>query len=139
MSYKVVYFSKSGNSKRVAEKIAKELSTEVMKISDGIDWNGAGGIFRSIFYSIINKDIKVEVNGEIKSDDEVILVAPIWAGKIALPAKKFLSKISKEKVHLVTLSGSSIISDSSEFKSITGITAKSDEDDLIKDLTSKLM
>ena len=139
MNYKVVYFSRSGNSKRIAEKISKELSVGIIEISCKIDWHGMGGIFRGIFYSIMNKKVEITTYGNIEADDEIILVAPIWAGNIAVPAKVFLEGIKTGKTHLVTSSGSSVIADSSEFKSITSITGRNDEDDLIRDLTSKLM
>ena len=39
MGIKVVYFTRSGSSERVAEKIAKGLSTKTIKITDDLNWN----------------------------------------------------------------------------------------------------
>ena len=38
MTYAVIYFSRTGTSRRIAEKIAKKLSVEPIEVTDNVDW-----------------------------------------------------------------------------------------------------
>jgi flavodoxin len=40
MELQVVYFTRTGNSKRVAEKIAKKLNVSIIEIKDNKSWKG---------------------------------------------------------------------------------------------------
>ena len=139
MSYKVVCFSRTGNSERVAQKLAKELSTSIIKITDGLDWSGPWGYIKAGYYSVKNKDIDIKINGKIDSSDEIILVSPLWAGGLASATKAFLKKFPAEKIHLVVTSNGSTMKECLEFKSVNGIIrSKKNEDAVIKDLVRDL-
>lgn len=140
MSYKVVYFSRSGNSERIAKKIAKELSTEVIKISDDMNWNGLLGYIKAGYYSVKNKEVDIKINGKIDFSDEIILVSPIWAGGLASATKSFLKKFSPNKIHLVVTSKGSSIKEYAGVNSVTNIIEKNnDENEAIKGLISSLV
>ncbi len=47
--YGVIYFTRTNNSKRVAEKIADRLSCEVVQITDNINWQGLFGYIKADF------------------------------------------------------------------------------------------
>ncbi len=139
MGYKVVYFSRSGNSERIAKKIGKKLNCKVIKINSKVNWNGFTGYIKYMYYAISKKDIEINIKNKIKCMDDIILVTPLWDSKPALPTKKFLEYVSKEKVHLVTSSKSSIMKDKVNFKSITHILEKNNnEDEVIEALMNKL-
>jgi len=59
MNYKVVYFTRTGNSKRVAEKIANKLSCETIQITDNINWKGILGFLKGGYYSSKNRNVGV--------------------------------------------------------------------------------
>jgi protein involved in ribonucleotide reduction len=139
MSYKVVYFSRTGTSKRVASKIGNKLSCEVVEITDGMNWKGILGFIKGGFYATANKEVNIEVHGNIDSLDEIILVTPLWAGGLTPAVRAFLKKVSLDKIHLVVTSNGSNIKNPATFKSLSEIVrAKNNEDKVIEDLVMKL-
>ncbi len=84
MKYKVVYFTRTNYSKKVAEKIANKLSCEAIQIIDNKNWNGCLGFIKAGYYSSIKKPVEIEILGNLDTADEFIVVAPLWAGGVAL-------------------------------------------------------
>lgn len=141
MGYKVFYFSRSGNSKRIAQKIGDSLKAQVYQIDDGIDWSGFKGYLKAIYYSIANKDINVNVNTNFNKEDEIILVGPLWVEGLAPTIKSFLKKYPYKTINLVISSKASRIrlKDKNQFKSITEIIEKDkNEDEAINKLVNSL-
>ncbi|CDF59392.1 flavodoxin family protein [Thermobrachium celere] len=141
MGYKVFYFSRSGNSKRIAQKIGDSLKVQVYQIEDGIDWSGFKGYLKAIYYSIANKDIKVNVNTNFNKEDEIFLVGPLWVGGLAPTIKSFLKKYPYKTINLVISSKASKIhlKNKDQFKSVTEIVEKDkNEDEVIKTLINSL-
>jgi len=139
MNVKVVYFSRTGTSKRVAEKIAKELSCEVIEILDGINWNGVSGYIKAGYYSLRKKDVEIKINGNIDKADEFIVVSPLWAGGPPPAVRTFLKKMAFNTIHLVITSNASDVRSYPEFKSVSEIIKKKNNEDLvIQTLAKKL-
>lgn len=42
-----IYYSRTGNTKKAVEKIARELDAEVLELHDGVDRSGWRGFLRS--------------------------------------------------------------------------------------------
>ena len=139
MVNKVVYFSRTNISKRVAEKISDQLSYPVIQITDGKNWNGVFGYIKAGFYSSTHKSVKIQVHGTVDDADEIVFVTPLWAGGLAPAAIAFLKTVPREKVHLVVTSLGSHVKDREGFKSINDITDQSgNEDSVISDLVNRL-
>jgi len=139
MNYKVVYFTKTGNSRRIAEKIAGKLSCKAIAITDNINWNGFFGLVKAGYYGMLGKDVQINVNGNISDAEELIVVTPLWADTTAPSIKTFLKRVSLEKVHLVVSSNSSRIKNRSGFKSVSEIISnKNNEDTVIEALVNAL-
>jgi hypothetical protein len=140
MNYQVVYFSRTGNSKRIAEKIAGRLSTKAVRITDNVNWNGLLGYLKYIFYMITKKEVNVTLDKKIDNYDELIVVTPLWDAAPCLAVKKFLSTVPLNSVHLVTSAGMSVIKNKDGFKSVNSITVKDrNEDIVIQALVQKLL
>lgn len=140
MNYKVVYFSRTGTSKRVANKIADKLSCETVEINDYMNWKGLIGFIKGGYYASRNKEIEISLSGSVEHSDEIVLVTPLWAGGPAPAVMSFLKKFPSDKVHLVVTSkGSTIKNHSSGYKSVTSIVGSNhNEDSAIEDLISNL-
>ncbi len=139
MHYKVVYFSRTGNSKRVAIKIANKLSCEAVEISDNMNWKGVFGFIKGGYYASRNKDVVINMKGIIDETDEILLVTPLWAGGPAPAIRTFLKKRNLSEINLVVTSISSHMKNLSGFKSITDIIRnKKNEDLVIDELCTKL-
>lgn len=140
MNYKVVYFSRTGKSNRVAKKLADNLSCNFIQITDNINWNGIFGFFKGGYYSLFDKDVDININGDIDTSSEFILVSPLWFGRISPAARAFFKKIPKNKIHLVMTSNGSTLKNRSGFKSVSDIVGtKKNEDNIINDLIDKLL
>lgn len=89
MNCKVVYFSRTGTSNRVAKKLADKLSCETIEITDNMNWNGILGFIKGGYYSLFNKDVDININGHIDTSTDFILVSPLWFGRIAPASRAF--------------------------------------------------
>lgn len=140
MSYKIVYFTRTGDSKRIADKISNKLSCDVVEIKDNKNWNGIVGFIKGGFYASSNKDVEITTHGNINDSDEIILVTPLWAGKLAPATTKFIKNKSLSNIHIVVTSKGSNLKDRHPFKSINEIVeSKSNEDMVIEKLVKQLI
>jgi hypothetical protein len=121
MKRKVVYFSRTGTCKRIAEMIARSLSLDLVQLRDNQNWDGFIGYWKAGFFSSTNRDVKIEILGDLSDAEEVILVTPIWAGSIVPATKAFLKTFPRTKVHLVVSSNGSLTGDRTAFLSVYDI------------------
>ncbi len=139
MTRHVVYFTRTGNSKRVAEKLAKRLTTEAIAITDNKNWQGFFGYIKAGFYASSNKTVKITVAKPLENRDQIIVVSPLWAGDLSPAVREFFKLYPKETTHLVVTSGGSKIKQRDDYKSVTDITKKSmNEDEQIDKLIEML-
>ncbi len=94
MKNKVLYFSRSGVSKRIADKVAKKLDCKTIEITDDVSWKGIFGFMKGGFYSLNKKITKVSLENDYNpaEADNIILVVPLWAGGTAPAGYSFLQK-----------------------------------------------
>jgi len=131
LQYKVVYYTRTNNCKRIAETISERLSCEVIQITDKKNWKGNLGFFKAGYYSSTDKKVEIEILGNLENVDEYIVVTPLWAGGIAPASKAFLKTLPNEKVHLVVSSLGNHVKDRSGYKSVSDITKKEKNEELI--------
>ncbi len=105
----VLFFSRTGNSKRVATKIADNLGVTPLEITDDKNWNGILGYLKGGFYAAKNKRVNIKVSGPFEEADQYVVISPLWAGGPAPSIREFLKKVPTDKVILViTCKGSDI-------------------------------
>ena len=75
-------FSRSGNSERIAKKLADELSCPLFRISDDVNWLGFGIYFKFQSYLKRKKALTVICNGNPDHAHEIIVVSPIWGSQL---------------------------------------------------------
>lgn len=139
MKIYVIYFTRSNNSKRIAEKIANKLNAELVQITDGHNYKGLFGYIKAGFYSTSNKKVNIVTDKQIDQYDEIIIVSPIWAGRLANPIRKFLENIDLKNVRLVTASIGSTVKDLQGFKSIHSVVRnESNEEETISNVLEQI-
>ena len=96
----VVYYSRKGSNKYLAEKISKSLSCEIEEIKPRLN------VF-VLFLMNIHLGIR-SLKHNIKEYDRVILCGPIWMGKFIPPLHSFINKYFEQinKLIFVTCCGS---------------------------------
>jgi len=121
MNTVVLFFSRTGTSKRVATKIAEGLKLKPIEITDDKNWNGILGYLKAGYYASANKSVNIKVNGDFKDADEYIVVSPLWAGGPAPTIREFLKQVPLDKVNLVlTCKGSDVDSALKKYQSTVG-------------------
>ena len=91
--YLVLYYSWTGNSQFLAEKIAGELGGDVKRITPHLDYL----MFISLL-SFFHLGIRTNISQELmKAYDEIIIVGPLWGGRLIAPLRSVLNKGVKAK------------------------------------------
>lgn len=97
MEILVVYYSRSGNTQKIGEKIASKLGCDMEEIEDTQDRSGIIGFLRSAYQAIRGKGTILKPYNKNPQDyDLVIIGTPIWAGRPSVPISTYL-KENKEK------------------------------------------
>ena len=135
----VIYYTRSGNSQRVAEKIAGKLNCDLIQITDQINWKGLIGYLKAGFYSMTKRPVEIQLSGDLDGFEEYVVVGPLWAGGLAPSLVALLERLPREKVHLVVTSIGSLVEDRSGYLSVDDITRNSgNEDAVIEALVNSL-
>jgi menaquinone-dependent protoporphyrinogen IX oxidase len=89
----VVYYSRTGNTKKVAEEIARVLQCDIEELHDQQKRKGLMGYLRSGREAITKQNIIVqELQNQPKNYDAVIIGTPIWAWTMSTPIRAFLEQ-----------------------------------------------
>lgn len=89
--YLVLYYSKTGNCKFLAEKLSEELGSSSRRITPIID-------HLLVLYVLSTLKISIGISisqKDIRAYDEVIILGPIWGGLLISPLRSILKKCVK--------------------------------------------
>ena len=75
-----IYYSRTGNTKRVMETIAKEMDAELLALTDGVERSGLRGWLRS----------GMDAMRKLENYRLVIVGTPVWAGRCSSVIRSFL-------------------------------------------------
>ena len=91
MKVLVVYYSRTGNTRFVAEAIAQSLEADIEEIKDGKNRTGIFGFLRCGYEAIFKKLTEIEVSGKNPEEYDLIIVgSPVWAGRLSSPVRTYL-------------------------------------------------
>ena len=89
----VVFYSRTGTTKKIGEAIAQNIEGDVEEIISVKPRNGFLGFLRCGFEASSKKQTKIK---EIKKDpgsyDTIIIGTPVWGGTMSSPIRTYLSK-----------------------------------------------
>ncbi|MGC9529228.1 MAG: flavodoxin family protein [Candidatus Bipolaricaulaceae bacterium] len=110
MNNLVVYYSRSGNTERVAQIIASQLNAEVEAVRDRRNRRGVWGYMRSGLEAWRGQLAPIDSPGKDPSAYDVVAVGtPIWAGRMSSPVRSYLTaqagKFPRLAVFCVSSSG----------------------------------
>jgi flavodoxin len=97
MKILVVYYSRTGTTKKVGEEIAKKLGADVEEIIDTVDRNGPKGWLyagRDAMKKRLTKLKKPKLNPA--DYDLVIVGTPIWAWNVSAPVRTYLTAFKRK-------------------------------------------
>lgn len=82
----VIYYSKHGNNRYLAQKTASHLNCEIEEIKP---------FFNYFPFTMFNGNMKLKkIKANLSEYDLVILFGPVWMGKLITPLRSFILKYS---------------------------------------------
>ncbi len=107
----VVFYSRTGNTSLVAEKLAALFGADLERILvSGPQYEGRWGFIRAIFQSLTGRMPSIDNSISPRNYDLIIVGGPIWRGRIAPPVQAYLHRYAgdfKSMAVFVTHGGSS--------------------------------
>ncbi|MFZ0924850.1 MAG: NAD(P)H-dependent oxidoreductase [Halobacteriota archaeon] len=92
----VAYYSRTGNTKKVAEALAENLNADVESITSDTKDKGMGRLAMQAFLRVHAKI--AQTMNDAASYDLVVVGSPVWAGKMSSPIRTYLAK-NQRQVH----------------------------------------
>ncbi len=103
MSDLVVYYSRTNNTKLVAQTIKEETGAELLEIKDKKSRSGPVGYLKGAVDALREKGTSIEYDVvDLKSYDNVYIGTPVWAGKPAPAIIEFLRENDLGGVKFIT-------------------------------------
>ena len=100
----IVYYSRSGNSQIVADALKEQLSCNVECIHSTKDREGFLGVLTCVLDQLLNRDdILQPLEKNPNNYNPVILISPVWMGKLASPARTFMkqTRLDDKEIYLI--------------------------------------
>ncbi len=120
----VVYYSFTGNTRKVAEELAGRLGADLTELIEERPRKGLSGAIRAIFESLRHRASEITpVTAPLRKYDLIILAAPLWAGHIASPMRDFAERYREELSQVsfvITHGGSSVKKAAKELEEFCG-------------------
>ena len=109
----VVYYSKTGSNKYLAQKISETLNCDIEEIKPKVN---------NFFILMVSSLLKISpgiknIKHDLNNYERIILCGPIWMGNFIAPLNSFVKKYKEEinNIYFVTCCGSSYVEKDSKF------------------------
>lgn len=87
----VIYFSNSGNTRRLAMEISHSLNCDMEEIKTPVSYKGFRGYQKALFHILFNREPQIKSLRHNPADyDLIILGSPVWWGTLSAPVRTFL-------------------------------------------------
>lgn len=120
----VVYYSRSGFTRKVAEQIARACDGEIEEIEEERSRAGAWGFLRSGIGALLKVLTPIQPAKNNPADFDVVVIGtPVWASNIATPVRTYLDQHEgqfKEVALFCTYGGSGAEKVLSDMKALAG-------------------
>lgn len=93
----VVFYSRSGTTKRVAQEVAKALNADVDEVVDKKPRNGILGFLIAGYDATKGKTTEIEFEKDPSSYDLVVIGTPVWNGRVTPAIRTYLLQ-NREKI-----------------------------------------
>jgi len=93
----VVYFSRTGNTKKVAQKIKQNLKCDIEEIKDAVKRQGVMGYMKCGAHSSLKMCTKIHATKKDPSKYDIVIIGtPVWAFNMASPVRTYIMKNKKK-------------------------------------------
>lgn len=94
-----MYYSRTGNTKKTMEEIARALDADLVELQDGVPRSGVGGWLRCGLDAMrrTTKPIRpFKTERPVREYRLVIVGSPVWAGRCSSVVRDFLKRYGKD-------------------------------------------
>jgi len=96
MNALVVYYSRTGSTRKVAQAISDQLDGSMEEITEPKSRKGIIGFMRSGFEAMRQKPSKINpITANPADFDFIIIGSPVWGGSLSSPVRAFLVEYGK--------------------------------------------
>ncbi len=89
----VVYYSRTGTTKKIAEIIAQKLNSDLEEIKSAKNYRGIWGYLMAGREAMLKKSIDLAPVVKNPADyDLAVIGTPVWAGNISSPVRAYLTQ-----------------------------------------------
>lgn len=122
----IVYYSFTGNSRRVAQLLATQTGWPVGEVVEERPRAGGGlGYLRCALDSLLGRSPAIRYEGpEPASFATVVLVAPVWVGLLAAPMRSFVENCQDRLARIAVLTTMNARGSSNAVKEISSIAGR---------------
>ncbi|MEI7497765.1 MAG: flavodoxin [Candidatus Falkowbacteria bacterium] len=93
----ILYYSRTGTTRKLAEYLAGKLGADLEKVKDTVDRSGAMGYLSAGKDATLRKLTKIEpIHATISNYDLVILATPIWSWNLSVPIRTLAEEYKTE-------------------------------------------
>ena len=114
----VVYYSRSGNTRVVAEALSEAMDAERFQIKSKKNREGGFGVFTCVFDQLMDRDDEqFSLSIDLSQYGAVFIASPIWIHKLSSPVRTFIKNASlegKEVYFVLTYNGNQSDEDEKE-------------------------
>lgn len=97
MSTLVVYFTRTGNSEKIAKKITQKINCDIEEIVDKKKWSGFVGFFTGGFSALTGKNTNINTSIKKPQDyEKIVIVSPVWASNMPPAIREYIKKNKSE-------------------------------------------
>lgn len=88
----VIYYTRSGDTREIAEKIASKLDCDIEEIIDKTKRRGIFGYIKSGFHAFRGKLTRIETPEKDPAEYDIVIVGtPVWAGTMTPAIRTYLT------------------------------------------------
>ena len=99
----IIFYSRTGNTKKVAEEIASLLKADIEEIIPLENYLGIWGYIKACIEAIFKKTPLIKKSGKnLTSYNLIIIGSPLWAGTMASPVRTYLLRNKNLKKFIIT-------------------------------------
>jgi flavodoxin len=93
----IVFYSRDGSTRTVAQAIAEKLQCPIEEITELKSRKGFFGFMRSGYEATTKKSAKINpLNANPADFDLIIIGTPLWAGSMSSPIRAFITQFEKD-------------------------------------------
>ncbi|WP_051277828.1 flavodoxin family protein [Solimonas flava] len=89
----VVYYSRSGSTRRLAQRLAERLDADLEEIREAHGRSGAFGFLRSLYDVMRAREPRIAAPRHDPREYKMVLVgSPVWASHVSSPVRSYLTQ-----------------------------------------------